>query len=73
MYAIRSYYAESPLQRQELALQLETRERVERAERFRLKYRTPCIKNAYLDAQEKLQTAGLNLESYNFSESYNFV
>ena len=35
---------------------------------FRLKYKTPCIKNAYLDAQEKLQTAGLNLESHNFSD-----
>jgi Asp-tRNA(Asn)/Glu-tRNA(Gln) amidotransferase A subunit family amidase len=35
---------------------------------FRLKYKTPCIKNAYLDAQEKLQTAGLNLEHHNFSD-----
>ena len=35
---------------------------------FRLKYKAPCIRSAYLDAQEKLNAAGLSLERHDFSD-----
>lgn len=35
---------------------------------FQLKYKAPCIKDAYVDALEKLQIAGMNLERHSFSD-----
>lgn len=35
---------------------------------FKLKYESPLIKDAYLDAQEKLQATGMRIENHEFSD-----